>query len=106
MAALATASLFTLRGAPIIASSLNAEHLVLLCDRTEFTEENYIRVQDVDVLKEMLNEVVEPKKVGLIGAALSAIQNNTDYVHFLNATFPDSILLSMFTSKERELPII
>ncbi|WP_425362857.1 acetylglutamate kinase [Candidatus Tisiphia endosymbiont of Hybos culiciformis] len=92
--------------ASIIASSLNAEHLVLLCDGTEFTEENYIRVQDVNVLKEMLNEAVDPKKVGLIGAALSAIQNNTDYVHFLNATFPDSILLSIFTSKERELPII
>lgn len=92
--------------ASIIASSLDADHLVLLCDGVEFAGEKYIRVQDVDVLKEMLNNAVEPKKVGLIGAALSAIQNNINHVHFLNATFPDSILLSMFTSKERELPII
>ncbi|WP_341749660.1 acetylglutamate kinase [Candidatus Tisiphia endosymbiont of Sialis lutaria] len=92
--------------ASIIASSLDADHLVLLYDGVEFTGGKYIRVQDVDVLKEMLNEAVEPKKVDLIGTALSAIQNNTDCVHFLDAAFPDSILLSMFTSKERELPII
>ncbi|HJD57464.1 MAG TPA: acetylglutamate kinase [Rickettsia endosymbiont of Sericostoma sp.] len=92
--------------ASTIASSLDADHLVLLCDGVEFTGGKYMRVQDVDVLKEMLNEAVEPKKIDLIGAALSAIQNNTDYVHFLDAAFPDSILLSMFTSKERELPII
>lgn len=88
--------------ASIIASSLDADHLVLLCDGIEFAGEKYIRVRDINVLKEMLNNTVDPEKVSLLEAALSAIQNSSNYVHFLNSAFPDSILLSMFISKEYE----
>ncbi|BFD46623.1 MAG: acetylglutamate kinase [Rickettsia endosymbiont of Sergentomyia squamirostris] len=86
----------------IIASSLDADHLVLLCDGIEFAGEKYIRVRDINVLKEMLNNTVDPEKVSLLEAALSATQNSSNYVHFLNSAFPDSILLSMFISKEYE----
>ncbi len=48
----------------------------------------------------MLNNTVDPEKVSLLEAALSATQNSSNYVHFLNSAFPDSILLSMFISKE------
>lgn len=87
----------------LISSSLDADQLILFYEESEFAEMQGFKVRDINTLKDMLNLATEPKKISLIEAALNAIQNNTHCVHFVNATFPDSMLLSMFINKENEL---
>lgn len=84
----------------IISSSLDANHLVLLCEELEFTGKQDLRISDINILKDMLVKAVDPEGISFIEAAISAIHNSTDYVHFINASFPDSILLNIFMNKE------
>ncbi|XVN42882.1 MAG: acetylglutamate kinase [Candidatus Rickettsia vulgarisii] len=84
----------------VISSSLDADHLVLLYQESEFSWTKSLRVRDIDMLREMLNDNNESKIISLLEAAVNAIQGSTDSVHFINATNPDSILLSMFINKE------
>ncbi|WP_341763985.1 acetylglutamate kinase [Candidatus Tisiphia endosymbiont of Beris chalybata] len=87
----------------LISSSLDADHLVLFYEESEFEGMQGLKVRDVNTLKAMLSLTNEPKKISLIEAALNAIQSSTECVHFVDATFPDSMLLSMFINKENAL---
>ncbi len=86
--------------ASLISSSLAADHLILFYEEAEFEGTGDFKVQDISVLKEMLDVTEEPNKIGLIESAIAAMQNNTHCVHFVNAKSPDSILSSMFIEKE------
>lgn len=80
--------------ASLISSCLVADHLILFYEEPGFVQD--FKVEDTNVLKEMLEVINEPTVIGLIEAAYTALQNNTHCVHFVNAKSPDSMLLSMF----------
>ena len=86
--------------ASVIASSLEADHLILLCDEFEFTSKNSLKVSEVSAVQELLSSFSNTRIVGLMEAAISSIQNTSNCVHFINAAFPESILFSMFIDKE------
>lgn len=82
--------------ASLISSSLAADHLILFYEESEFEED--FTVQETRILKELLDVTNAPNKISLMEAALNAIQNNTNSVHFINAASPDLLLLNLFTN--------
>ena len=86
--------------ASIIATTLEANHLVLLCDELEFEGTNSLKVREEAVLQDMLTNPNNAKIVSLMEAAIAAIQNTENCIHFVNSAFPESILFSMFIDKE------
>ena len=84
--------------ASMISAALDADHLVLLGDKSPLCEKN-LKIRDIYTLREMLRNDEYPKETGLIEAAISALENSTDCVHFIDGSSPDAILLSMFMGK-------
>jgi acetylglutamate kinase len=82
--------------AAIISSALSADHLIFPYEPANSLADS-IKVQDVDILKSMLNDHDNFIKTELLEAAINAIENNIGCVHFVNATTPSSVLLTMFT---------
>jgi acetylglutamate kinase len=83
--------------ASLIASSLDADHLILPCEELILGDKN-LKVRDVKILQKFLHaKNHDPKSIRLIEAAICAIANSTDCVHFVKAISPDSVLLSMFS---------
>ena len=86
--------------ASVIASTLEADHLILLCDKLEFTNENSLKTREISVLQNVLNSSSNAEVIDLMEAAISSIQNTSNCVHFINAAFPSSILSSIIIDKE------
>ena len=81
----------------LIASSLDADYLILPCEELILGEKN-LKIKDAKILHKLLQaKKHDPKTIKLIEAAVCALANSTDCVHFVNATSPDSILLSIFS---------
>ncbi|MGI4775871.1 MAG: hypothetical protein ACRYE9_02935, partial [Janthinobacterium lividum] len=86
--------------ASIISSSLDADHLILM--NNEGSREDF-KVQDTRTLYNILNKPdFDQKMMSLIEAAVSSIENSANIVHFVNATVPDAILLSIFKNHKEE----
>lgn len=77
----------------IISSTLSADHLILLNEEKAWAGGNF-KARDSAILYEML-ETGGFKEIGLLEAAISAIENSTDCVHFVNGSSPDSIILNI-----------
>ncbi|RYE06589.1 MAG: acetylglutamate kinase [Rickettsiaceae bacterium] len=84
--------------ASIISSSLDADHLMLM---NNGKNKDDFKVQDTKILHGILdNSDSDQETISLIEAAASSIENSANIVHFVNATVPDAILLSIFKNRE------
>jgi len=81
----------------IISSTLSADHLIFLNEEKAWKGKNF-KAQDSAILYEML-ETGDFKEIGLLEAAISAIENSTDCVHFVNGSSPDSIILNIIMNE-------
>lgn len=86
--------------ASVIASTLEADHLILLCDKLDFTNENSLKVREISILQDVLNNSSNAGIIDLVEAAISSIKNTSNCVHFINTAFLNSILFSIFIDKE------
>lgn len=80
--------------AAAISSALGADHLILTYEAPK-TFELEIKLQDIDTLKLMLADNNNFVKRELIDIAISALENNTGCVHFINSKIPNSVLFTV-----------
>ncbi len=81
-----------------IAFVLSAEHLILPYEILQVSEifPYNIKIQDINLLKSMLDDSNNFIEEELIKRAVDALENNNGYVHFVNSEVPNSILSTMF----------
>lgn len=83
--------------AALIASSLEADHLIIPCEELISVEAN-LKITDPKLLVALLKANNRSLLASsLIEAAISAVNNHTDCVHFVKALAADSILLSILS---------
>ncbi|MFY9589814.1 acetylglutamate kinase [Rickettsia endosymbiont of Halotydeus destructor] len=84
----------------VISSALSADHLIFPHELPNSLALD-TKIQDINILKSMLNDNNNIIKRELIEAAINAIENNIGCVHFVNSTTPNSVLLTMFTEHKQ-----
>jgi len=84
----------------IVSSALDADHLILPCEE-RILDSKDLTYRDIDMLQKILNSrSSNPKISNIIKAAITAIENSTHMVHFVNPKMKDSVLLAVFQAED------